>query len=64
MITLHVLLIYSYCAEMEPHREIVIVKQTKCNQIKNRYICMKTIELQITIQDSVKELYLCPDNRH
>lgn len=36
MITLPVLLIYSYCAEKEPNREIVIATQRKCNQIKNK----------------------------
>lgn len=58
MISLPVLLIYSYCAEKEPNRAIVIATQSKCNQIKNRQICMKKIQLQIKKQDSVmKELY-------
>lgn len=41
MISLPVLLIYSYCAEKEPNRAIVIAIQSKCNQIKNRYIFYK-----------------------
>lgn len=58
MITLPVLLIYSYGAEKEPNREIVIATHSKCNQIKNKEICMKKIQLQIKIQDFVKKAFV------